>query len=103
MKDPWAREVAGLARRGAGRHPFEMVGGAVGSVEMPKAIDRIPLGAANVVPCELDGERILALVATGSSEVVVDSNSRHEASWVNLRFDRVEVKDVPRSRRTSRR
>ncbi len=62
---------------------------------MPKAIDRIPLGAANVVPCELDGERILALVATGSSEVLVDSNSRHEPSWVNLRIDRVEVKDVP--------
>jgi hypothetical protein len=95
VKDPWAREVAGLARRGSGRHPFEMVGSSVGAVEMPKAIDRIPLGAANVVPCELDGERILALVATGSSEVLVDSNSRHEASWVNLRFDRVEVKDVP--------
>jgi hypothetical protein len=95
VKDPWAREVAGLARRGAGRHPFEMDGGIVGAVEMPRALDRISLGAANVVPCELDGERILALVATGSSEVLLDSNSRHEAAWVNLRFDRVEVKDVP--------
>ena len=36
------------------------------------------LGAANVVPCELDGERILALVATGPSEVLIDTNSRHE-------------------------
>ncbi len=26
VKDPWAREVASLARRGAGRHPFEMDG-----------------------------------------------------------------------------
>jgi hypothetical protein len=95
VKDPWAREVAGLARRGAGRHPFEMDGGIVGAVEMPRALDRVSLGAANVVPCELDGERILALVATGSSEVLLDSNSRHEAAWVNLRFDRVEVKDVP--------
>jgi hypothetical protein len=95
VKDTWAREVAGLARRGAGRHPFEMDGGIVGAVEMPRALDRISLGAANVVPCELDGERILALVATGSSEVLLDSNSRHEAAWVNLRFDRVEVKDVP--------
>ena len=95
VKDPWAREVAALARRGVGRHPFEMEGGSVGAVEMPKAIDRVPLGAANVVPCELDGERILALVATGSSEVLVDSNSRREPSWVNLRIDRVEVKDVP--------
>ena len=95
IKDPWARDVAGLARRGAGRHPFEMEGGLVAEVDMPRGIDRVPLGAANVVPCELDGERILALVATGTSEVLLDTNSRHEAAWVNLRFDRVEVKDVP--------
>jgi hypothetical protein len=95
VKDPWARDVAGLARRGAGRHPFEMAGGIVGQVEMPRGIDRVPLGAADVVPCELDGERILALVATGSSEVVIDSTSRHEAAWVSLRFDRLEVNDVP--------
>jgi hypothetical protein len=95
VKDSWAQAVAGLARRGAGRHPFEMDGGLVGAVEMPQAIDRVPLGAANVVPCELDGERILALVATGSSELLLDSNSRREPAWVSLRFDRVEVKDVP--------
>jgi hypothetical protein len=95
IKDSWARDVAGLARRGAGRHPFEMEGGAVAEVDMPRGIDRVPLGAANVVPCELDGERILALVATGTSEVLLDTNSRHEAAWVNLKFDRVEVKDVP--------
>jgi hypothetical protein len=95
VKDPWARDVAGLARRGVGRHPFSMEGGVVSSVEMPKAIDRVSLGAANVVPCELDGERILALVSTGSSEVILDSNSRHEPAWVSLRFDRIEMKDVP--------
>ncbi len=95
VKDPWAREVAALARRGSGRHPFEMEGGLVGAVEMPRALDRVPLGAADVVPCELDGERILALVATGTSEVLVDSNSRKDPSWVSLRFDRLEVKDVP--------
>jgi Tfp pilus assembly protein PilF len=95
VKDPWAHEVAALARRGAGRHPFEMEGASVAAVEMPKSIDRVPLGAADVVPCELDGEQILALVATGSSEVLVDSNSRHEPSWVSLRIDRIEVKDVP--------
>jgi hypothetical protein len=72
-----------------------MEGGLVAAVEMPQAIDRVPLGAANVVPCELDGERILALVATGSSELLLDSNSRREPAWVSLRFDRVEVKDVP--------
>ena len=95
VKDAWAREVAALARRGAGRHPFEMDGGLVAEVEMPRALDRVSLGAADVVPCELDGERILALVATGSSEVMIDANSRHEPAWVSLRFDHVEVKDVP--------
>ncbi|HXX70222.1 MAG TPA: hypothetical protein VEK07_23785 [Polyangiaceae bacterium] len=95
VKDPWARDVAGLARRGVGRHPFEMEGGLVASVEMPRAIDRVTLGAADVVPCELDGEQILALVATGSSEVLIDSNSRGEPAWVNVRFDRIEFKDVP--------
>ena len=95
VKDPWARDVAGLARKGSGRHPFQMEGGTVASVEMPRQLDRVPLGAANVVPCELDGERILALVATGTSEVLIDSNSRHDAAWVDMRFDRVEIKDVP--------
>jgi hypothetical protein len=95
VKDGWAREVAALARRGSGRHPFEMDGGLVAEVDMPRALERVSLGAANVVPCELDGERILALIATGSSEVLLDTNSRHEAAWVSLRFDRIEVKDVP--------
>ena len=95
VKDPWAREVAQLSRQGAGRHPFEMDGGLIAEVDMPRQLDRVSLGAANVVPCELDGERILALVATGSSEVLLDSNTRHQPSWVNLRFDRIEVKDVP--------
>jgi hypothetical protein len=90
VKDPWAREVAKLARRGQGRHPFAIEGGLVASVEMP------PAGAALVVPCELEGERILALVATSIGELVVDSNSRKEPAWVNLKFgDRIEVKDVP--------
>ncbi len=95
VKDPWAHDVAVLARRGSGRHPFEMDGGIVGAIEMPRQLDRTPLGAANVVPCELDGERVLALVATGSSEVLIDSNSRRDPSWVDLKFDHVEVKDVP--------
>jgi hypothetical protein len=89
VKDPWARDVAALARRGGGRHPFQIEGGLVGSVEMPVA------GPALVVPCELEGEQVLAMVATGAGEVVLDSNSRKEPAWVNLRFDRVEVKDVP--------
>ncbi|MGO8998769.1 MAG: tetratricopeptide repeat protein [Polyangiaceae bacterium] len=90
VKDEWAREVAGLARRGVGRHPFEIEGGLVGAVEMP------PAGPALVVPCELEGEQVLAMIATATGEVVLDSNSRKEAAWVNLRFgEHVEIKDVP--------
>ena len=91
VKDPWARQIATLARSGGTtRKPFSVEGGLVAAVEMPKA------GPALVVPCELNGEHILALVATGTSEVVIDSNSRKEPAWVTLRFgDRLEVTDVP--------
>jgi hypothetical protein len=48
-----------------------------------------------IVPLELNGEPALAMVATGTPEVVVDS-SQHKPSWVSLRFERrLEVKDVP--------
>jgi hypothetical protein len=90
VKDPWAHEVATLARRGQGRHPFAMEGGLVAAVEMPQA------GPALIVPCELEGESILTLVATATGEVVIDSSTRREPAWVNIRFgDRIEVKDVP--------
>ncbi|MDB4941975.1 MAG: hypothetical protein JWP97_1509, partial [Labilithrix sp.] len=90
VKDTWAREVAKLARRGQGRHPFAIEGGVVASVEMPQA------GPALIVPMELEGERVLALVATAMGELMIDSASRREPAWVNLRFgDRLEVKDVP--------
>lgn len=90
VKDPWARDVSKLARRGHGRHPFQIEGGVVAAVDMPSA------GAAMVVPCELDGERILALVATNFGELMIDSTTRREPAWVNLRFaELLEVKDVP--------
>lgn len=94
LKDPWAHDVARLARTGHGKHPFSIEGAVVAAVPMP------PAGAAMVVPCELEGERILAMVATGSAEVVLDSNSRHEPAWVNLRFGddqrgAIEIRDVP--------
>ena len=90
VKDSWAKEVAKLARRGQGRHPFAIEGAGVASVEMPQA------GPALVVPCELEGERILAVVATAMGELMIDASNRKEPAWVNLRFgDRLEVKDVP--------
>ncbi len=90
VRDPWATEVAKLARLGTGRHPFAIEGGYVAAIEMPQA------GPALIVPCELEGEEILALVATASAEVVIDSATRRDSAWVNLKFgDRLEVKDVP--------
>ena len=95
LKDPqikgnWAKEVAKLARRGQGRHPFAMEGAVVAAVEMPQA------GPALVVPCELEGERILAVVSTAMGELMIDASNRKEPAWVNLRFgDKLEVKDVP--------
>lgn len=91
VKDPWARDVARLARRGHGRHPFAIEGAVVSAVEMPGAGS-----PALVVPCELDGERILALVATNFGEVMIDGATRKEPAWVSLRFgESFEVKDVP--------
>jgi hypothetical protein len=91
VKDPWAREVAKLARRGVGRQPFRMSGALLAVSEMPQVG-----GTAFVVPLEVDGEPVLGLIATGTAEVIVDSGSGRQPAWVSLRFgDKVEVKDVP--------
>ncbi len=92
VKDPWARDVAKLSRRGQGRHPFALEGALLAAIAMP------PAGPALIVPCEIEGEQVLGLVSTAVGELVVDSSSRKEAAWVNLRFGDhgdVEVKDVP--------
>lgn len=90
VKDPWAQGVAQLARMGEGREPFHVTGDLLAVVEMP----RVPLPTL-IVPLELNGEPVLAMVATGTPEVVIDS-AQHKPSWVSLRFARsLEVKDVP--------
>lgn len=91
VRDPWAKDIAALARRGTGRKPFQMSGGVVAPAEMPH-VYRTSL----IVPIEIDGDQGLALIATGTPEVMLDSATRKEASWVSLRFGgRIEVKDVP--------
>ena len=60
--------------------------------EMP----RLPNSTSFLVPVEIDGDQGLAMVATGTAEVTLDSATRKEPSWVSLRFaNRIEVKDVP--------
>jgi hypothetical protein len=91
VRDAWAVEVAKLARRGAGRKPFQMSGGMLAVVEMPQVAS-----TALVVPVEVNGEPALGLLHTGTAEAVVDSGAGREPQWVSLRFgERVEVKDVP--------
>ncbi|MEP7052891.1 MAG: hypothetical protein ABJB12_21175, partial [Pseudomonadota bacterium] len=91
VRDPWATEIAKLARRGTGRRPFEMSGGELAVTDMPRTGS-----TAMIVPLEINGEPGLGLIATGTAEAVVDSSSGAQANWVSLRFgERVEVRDVP--------
>lgn len=91
VRDPWAVEIAKLARVGSGRKPFDMSGGLLAMVEMPRAGT-----SALIVPLELNGEPALGLVATGTAEAVIDSSAGARPSWVSLRFgEKVEVRDVP--------
>jgi hypothetical protein len=92
VHDGWAKAIASLARRGVGRKPFQLNGGLLAVSEMP----RLPNNTSFLVPLEIDGEQGLALVATGTAEVTLDSAARKEPAWVSLRFaNRIEVKDVP--------
>jgi hypothetical protein len=57
---------------------------------------RLPNSTSFLVPVEIDGEQGLAMVATGTAEVTLDSAARKEPSWISLRFaGRMEVRDVP--------
>jgi hypothetical protein len=93
IKDDWAKSIAKLARRGAGRTPFSLSGSLLAAVDMPHVHPVVPFF---IVPVEIDGEAALAMISTGMAEVVLDSSTRQEPSWVSLRFDkRLEVNDVP--------
>jgi hypothetical protein len=82
--------VAQLARGGEGREPFRVTGALLAVVDMP----RVPVPTL-IVPLELNGEPVLAMVATGTAEVEIDS-TQQKPSWISLRFGRrLEVKDVP--------
>ncbi|UQA62119.1 tetratricopeptide repeat protein [Polyangium aurulentum] len=91
--DDWAKGITKLARRGAGRTPFALSGALLASTELPHVNPYTPFF---VVPVEIDGESALALVATGNAEVVLDSATRPEPSWISMRFgQKLEVHDVP--------
>ena len=92
VHDGWAKAIAGLARRGVGRKPFTVSGALLSVSEMP----RLPNSTSLLVPVEIDGDPGLAMVATGTAEVTLDSAHRKEPTWVSLRFGgRIDVKDVP--------
>ena len=95
VEDNWATEIIKLATEGAGaRQPFTVTttNGRLETVQMAK-VAGVKLF---IVSVEIDGDNALALVSTGSSEVMIDSTTRTEPTWVSLRFgERVEVKDVP--------
>ena len=91
VRDPWAQGVAKLARRGRGRRPFEIGGGLVAALDMPRIGNTTLL-----VPVEVNGEPSLAMIATDTAETVVDTSAGGEGGWVSLRFaERIEVSDVP--------
>lgn len=91
VRDQWAAGVIKLARTGRGRQPFSISGPMLAVLEMPRLE-----GTSMVVPVELNGQPVLGLISTGSTEVIVDSSTGREPSWVSLRFQqRIEVKDVP--------
>ncbi len=93
VRDDWAKAIATLARRGEGRTPFATSGAMLASVEMAQVS---PIAPYLVIPVEIDGEQALAMVSTGMAEVVIDSSSRSEPSWISLRLGgRLEVSDVP--------
>lgn len=90
VRDPWAIDIAKLARRGSGRKPFTMTGGIVAVSEMPR------IGRSLLVPLELDGEPALAMVATGVPETIVDASQGSDPKWVSLKFaDSITIRDVP--------
>ncbi|MBN2194080.1 MAG: hypothetical protein JW751_14790 [Polyangiaceae bacterium] len=91
VRDPWASEVAKLARLGVGRKPFQMSGALLAVSEIP-AIGRASL----VVPVEVNGEPALGMIATQVSEAVIDGSNGAEPGWISLKFgEGLEVRDVP--------
>ncbi len=96
VSDQWAKQISTLAHTSAGRKPFDMSAteGNLAAVEMSRvAPGGHPL---YVVPVEINGEPALTLIATGTAEVMIDSGSSKEPSWISLRFGRrLEVRDVP--------
>lgn len=91
VKDEWAKAISKLARKGNGRKAFQVAGGALAPLEMPRI-----KAWHHVVPVEIDGEPAFALLATSRGELVLDASTRKEPSWVSLRFaERITVKDVP--------
>jgi hypothetical protein len=98
VKDDWAKATSKLARRGEGRNPFTLDGVPLAAVEM---VHVSPVAPYFVVRVDIDGAPALALISTGSAEVVVDSATHPEPGWISLGFGeradgkKFEIHDVP--------
>ncbi len=93
VKDDWAKSISKLARRGAGRTPFVLSGGMLAVLEMAHVSTVAPYF---IIQVDIDGASGLAMLATGSAEVVLDSATRPEPSWVQISLgQRLEIHDVP--------
>jgi hypothetical protein len=100
VKDDWAKSISKLARRGTGRTPFVLSGARLAVLKMERVSQTAPYF---IVQVQIDGESGLALIATNNAEVVLDSATRPEPSWVSFVFGhenpdaqrRLEVHDVP--------
>lgn len=91
IHDNWAKSVVQLINRGHGRKPYTVTGSIVATADMPRI-----RSTAMVIPIEIDSEQGLAMIATGTAEVVLDSSQRREPSWVSIRIGgKVEFHDVP--------
>ncbi len=99
VKDDWAKSISKLARQGAGRTPFMLSGS---MLALPEMVHVSQVAPYFIIEVQIQGENALAMIATGSAEVVLDSATRPEPSWVSIVLGRdpdaarrLEIHDVP--------
>src|SRR5262249_9544232 len=105
VKDGWAIDILKLARNGFGRKVFDISGSLLAATAMGSSP-----GAPMLIELEVDGQRTIGMIATGTAESIIDAAPGTDPSWVSLGFrgarredegmrnddgTLVEVRDVP--------